>query len=348
MRPYVTNTDPRHKNQDKQSAFKQFFLEKINDERDYPFIQLLFKITFTVIPVSVLLFVVESPNWLWWVLALTHIILVNFVFLSPFTLMLHNTSHRRFFKVKYQWGNYIIPWIVGPFIGQSPELYHSHHIGMHHAEGNMPDDESSTMPYQRDSILGFLVYFSRFFFQAWITLMLYFKRKNRTDLIPKTLYGELSFIIMAIGLSFVNFPATFIVFIGPFVVIRFGMVAGNWGQHAFVDHSDPNNPYLNSVTCINCSYNHKCFNDGYHIGHHVKPHLHWTEMPVDFDKNIHKYAENKSLVFEKLNHFTVWGCLMLNRYDWLAKYAVNINNTFSSDEEIINLMKKRVRIFKTV
>ena len=35
---------------------------------------------------------------------------------------------------------------------------------MHHVENNLPDDLSSTMRYQRDSFLHFLVYFGRFFF----------------------------------------------------------------------------------------------------------------------------------------------------------------------------------------
>lgn len=346
MRTYLNNTDPRYKNHNENSLFKIFFTDKLTDERDFPFIILSLKILFTVVPNAILLFLPNLPGWLWWSLALLHVVIVIVVYLSPFTLMLHNTSHRRFFKAKYGFANRIIPWLIGPFMGQSPELYHSHHIGMHHAEGNMPEDESSTMPYQRDSFGSFLKYLALFFFNGFFGLLLYFNRKNRKDMIPKTIYGEMSFVLMVIILSYFNFPATFFVFIFPFIGIRFGMVAGNWGQHAFVDPSAPSNPYLNSVTCINCFYNKNCFNDGYHIGHHVKPHLHWTEMPVDFEKNINKYTEHQSLVFEKIDHFAVWFLLMVNRYDWLASYAVNINNAFSSDEELIALMKKRVQAFE--
>ena len=41
---------------------------------------------------------------------------------------------------------------------------------MHHAEDNMREDLSSTIRFQRDSFLHFLVYFSRFFFLASIEL----------------------------------------------------------------------------------------------------------------------------------------------------------------------------------
>ena len=36
-------------------------------------------------------------------------------------------------------------------MGQSPETYFAHHIAMHHLEGNLPDDDSTTMPFKRDS-----------------------------------------------------------------------------------------------------------------------------------------------------------------------------------------------------
>jgi len=79
-------------------------------------------------------------------------------------------------------------------------------------------------------------------------------------------------------------------------VSRFGMMAGNFAQHAFVDAAQPENPYRNSLTCINSTYNRRCFNDGYHIGHHVKATRHWTEMPADFIANRERYAQEDAIV----------------------------------------------------
>ena len=73
------------------------------------------------------------------------------------------------------------------------------------------------------------------------------------------------------------------------------MMAGNWGQHAFVDQETPENNYRNSLTCINSRYNKQAFNDGYHIGHHLRPGMHWTEMSVDFKANIEEYAKEKGI-----------------------------------------------------
>jgi fatty acid desaturase len=155
--------------------------------------------------------------------------------------------------------------------------------------------------------------------------------------------GESIFIIALILLAFVNLKATLWVFVTCTIIVRFSMMAGNWGQHAFVDEPTPENNYRNSITCINNAYNKKCFNDGYHIGHHLRPNMHWTEMPVEFSENRHKYAKERAIVFEGLDFHMVWAYLMFKRYDILANHFVNIDNTYNSNEEVIQLLKSRTR-----
>jgi len=204
-------------------------------------------------------------------------------------------------------------------------------------------DKSCTMYYQRDSFWGFMKYFSIFLFIGVIELVSYFKKRNRKDFVKKVIRGEFSFFILCILFSFVSLKGTLIVFILPFVIVRFAMMAGNWGQHAFIDANDPGNNYRNSITCINSVYNRRCFNDGYHIGHHISPHRHWTDMPSDFLKNKDKYVEEKAIVFEGMDFQEVWLWLMLKRYDVLASKFVNINDAYQSDEEIITFLKTRTQ-----
>ncbi len=157
----------------------------------------------------------------------------------------------------------------------------------------------------------------------------------------RILAGEIAFYTMVIALCFVNFTATFFAFIFPLFVFRIVAMLGNWSQHSFVDAEDPENPYKNSGTCINHKYNHKCWNDGYHISHHIFPHLHWTEHPNHLIKNHQEYAENKALVFEDLDFLRVFILLMQKKYDRLADHVVNFNGTFKSKEEIVELLKAR-------
>ena len=35
--------------------------------------------------------------------------------------------------------------------------------------------------------------------------------------------------------------------------------------------------------CVNHFENQKTFNDGYHVIHHIKPGLHWTMLPQEFE-----------------------------------------------------------------
>ena len=273
-------TDPVFDPNRTYTALDRKFLSYIHDKRDLPFIYLTLQITFTLIPLAVLMYWPGVSNWLWWTAAVAFFAFNNFVFKGPFGLMLHCTSHRKFFKEKYAFLNNYLPWVIGPLFGQSPETYFSHHIGMHHPENNLADDESTTMPYQRDSFRSWLMYFTDFFFLGVARTAGYFKRKNRAKLMVKLLRGETLFYIFVAALCFVNFAATFMVFILPFFLSRIVLMLGNFAQHAFVDANDPGNAYKNSITCINTKYNHKCWNDGYHISHHIKPTKHCTEHPV--------------------------------------------------------------------
>jgi fatty acid desaturase len=332
-------TDPVYVKKERYNAFDRFFLKLIKDERDLPFVYLCMRILFISLPVAVVFYI---PGLFSWWVAVPYIVLNTILNLGPFILMLHNTSHRKFFKKEYEWMNEIIPWVIGPLFGETPETYYGHHVGMHHPENNLSEDLSSTMSYQRDSFAGFMHYFLKFFFIGMYELTNYFMGKKRFEMMRNVLIGEFAFYAFCVGMSFINWQATLAVFIIPFVVARFGMMAGNWGQHAFVDATDPANSYKNSITCINSVYNKTCFNDGYHIGHHLRPAMHWTDLPGEFVKNKDKYAQSKAIVFEKLDFFVIWFLLMTKNYKAMSDKFVQLDSTYPSTEaEITAFLKVR-------
>ncbi len=341
-------TDPVYVKPAKFSALEGFYLRFIRDERDLPFVKLTVRITLTMLPLAILLYIPAIDGWLWWAIAIAYQFLNNVSYKGPFGLMLHCTSHRVLFKKEHNGLNNYIPWVLAPFFGHSPDTYYTHHIGMHHAEGNGPDDESSTMPYQRDSFAGFLKYWAAFTFQGIYHLAQYFHRKKRTKLLVRSVRGEVLFFIFCTALCFVNWPATVCVFIIPFFLFRLVAMIGNWAQHAFIDPTDPLNEYKNSITCINTKYNHKCWNDGYHISHHLKQAMHYTEHPGFFLKTLADYETNDAIVFDGIHFLHVYAWLMRGRYDLLAKQFVNLGNRYSSDAEIIAFLKSRTRKFETV
>lgn len=333
-------TDPMEPVIDPDSPLTRLALRFIRDARDIPFLKLAALQSVTLLPFAVYFFL---PGRFAWLLALPYWGLTFAVFLAPYTLMLHNTSHRRLFRPKWDLLNQYIPSVLGPLFGQSPGTYYAHHIGMHHPENNLEPDLSSTMHYQRDSFIDFLRYYGRFMYRGAYDLIRYFRRNNRPKLARQALVGELVwFALAAAGLA-VSWRATVVVLIVPLFVIRFLMMAGNWGQHAFVDAQAPANCYRNSITCINSSYNRRAFNDGYHIGHHLSATRHWTEMPADLLATRERYIAERAIVFSKVDFFLVWLFLMLKRYDWLARCFVSLDGQQRPRQEIIDLLRSRTQ-----
>jgi fatty acid desaturase len=228
--------------------------------------------------------------------------------------------------------------------GHAPEGYFSHHMGMHHIENNMPDDTSSTMGYQRDSARGFLAYFFKFLFVGVINTIRYLFSRKRKKLYQRLTLGEYAYIAFCIAMCFVNFKATMVVFIVPLLFARLVMMLGNWAQHSFIDAGDPGNLYTSSIIALIRFTTGLCWNDGYHIIHHLRPGMHYTEMPEEFLKRKDEFAANKAIVFDGIHYLHIFTWLLTKRYDKLANNLVNINgNMFNSKEEAIALMKERTR-----
>jgi hypothetical protein len=93
-------------------------------------------------------------------------------------------------------------------------------------------------------------------------------------------------------------------------------------------------------------YNRRAFNDGYHIGHHIKATRHWTEMPADFEQNKETYFREGAIVFKDISYFDVWWLLMLRRYSKLASFYYPLGPTRPSEAEIIALLRERARAIR--
>lgn len=181
-----------------------------------------------------------------------HVLLQGW-YIGAYTLLRHQHIHQRGVLAKRSWiqlFDQIFPYVMDPLMGHTWNSYFYHHVKHHHVEGNGPDDLSSTVRYQRDDIWHFLHYVGRFYFLVWLDLPLYFVRKGRVSLALRTAFWELSNYATIAFLLRYNFkPALFTLLI-PLLIMRLGLMVGNWGQHAFVDADEPDSDYRSSITLI--------------------------------------------------------------------------------------------------
>lgn len=278
--------------------------------------------------------------------AIFHVVM-QFYYMGTYTLMMHQHIHMRgILHKRFSLIDKVFPFILDPMMGHTWNTYYYHHVKHHHIEGNGPDDLSSTMRYQRDDILDFAHYVGRFFFFVWADLPLYFLRKNRKVMAAQAAaseFGTYGFYYVA---SRINGRATIFAYMMPLLLLRLGLMVGNWGQHAFVDVEQPDSDFRSSITLIDVASNRFCYNDGYHTSHHLNPLRHWRDHPVSFLQQKHIYAKECALVFHNIDYLMVTFRLMIKDYETLAKCMVPLGDQIQlTMEGRIELLKKLTRKF---
>ena len=104
--------------------------------------------------------------------------------------MLHCVSHKKLSKSSYPWADKLVFYVLAPFYGQTWNTFYYHHVKHHHIEDNGPLDLSSTIWYDRDNWVHFLIYFSRFYFLIGIELPAYFVKKGKIQWYVNVFAGE--------------------------------------------------------------------------------------------------------------------------------------------------------------
>ena len=158
--------------------------------------------------------------------------------------------------------------------------FYYHHVKHHHITDNGPLDLSSTIWYDRDNPLHFLIYYLRFYFLVSIELPIHFIRNKKYSWAVGVITGEFgSLLFLASWFAICDWRSVLAAWFLPLNLARIGMMSGNWVQHAFLAQKDATNDYKTAITCINTPYNVNCFNDGYHTSHHLNPIRHWQDHP---------------------------------------------------------------------
>jgi hypothetical protein len=296
----------------------------LRDQRDVPALRLMVSLTFTVVPIFIAQLVLGRPRLL---LVLAFYLALYGAKFQRFIRMFsasHLEAHRPqgYFRGVAQrvFGRYL-EFFLGFFYGNIPELGRTAHVRLHHKENSGPDDTRNTIGYDRTSRLDFLWYLSD---NMWTVLGLapyaYFRAhdddKNRQRMLRgmALYYAYFAAVFLydwRIGILFVLIPMLSMNFINAITA---------WVQHAFCDPEHPEDYFANSVTVmdeVNFMY------EGYHLCHHHRSSMHWTEMPFHFERLRERMKQAGSLVFRDLDFMGLFLNLTLfRRMDVLAEKLI--------------------------
>ena len=294
------------------------------DPRDLPALRLMVSLTVTVVPIFVAQLVLGKPRLL---LAAGFYLALYGVKFQRFIRMFsasHLEAHRRqgFFAPKYDklFGRYL-EFFLGYFYGNIPELGRTAHVCLHHKENAGFDDTRATMAYDRTSRVNFLWYMAD---NLWTVLGVapyaYFKAKGDDKNRRRMLTGMLRYYLYFAAIFLYNWRIGLFFVLVPILSMNLINAITAWVQHAFCDPEHPEDYFTNTVTVMD---EVNFMNEGYHLCHHHRSSLHWTEMPAHFDRLRERMSSSNSLVFRDLDFLGLFLELtLLRRMDVLAEKLV--------------------------
>jgi len=148
----------------------------------------------------------------------------------------------------------------------------------------------------------------------------YFRARDDETNRRRVLWGMARYYAYFAGVFIYDWRIGIFYVLVPLLSMNFITAITAWVQHAFYDPERPDDYFANTVTlCDEWNF----MNEGYHLCHHHRCGLHWTEMPAHLEQIRDKMRESGSLVFRDLDVMGLFLELtVLRRMDVLAEKLV--------------------------
>jgi fatty acid desaturase len=316
----------------------------LQDPRDTPALRVMVSLTLTAVPIFVTQLILGKPRLLLVIAFYLSLYGVKFQrFVRMFSAS-HVEAHRRhgYFSEKYEkvFGRYF-EFFLGYFYGNAPELGRTAHVCLHHRENSGPDDTRHNMGYDRTSRIDFLWYLSD---NIWTVLGLapysYFKARGDEKNRKRMLWGMARYYAYFAAVFLYDWRIGILYVLVPLLCMNFINAITAWVQHAFCDPDNPEDYFANTVTVVD---EVNFLNEGYHLCHHHRAGLHWSELPAHFERIRDRMKDAGALVFRDLDFFGLFLELTLfQRMDVLAEKLVPWEPM--NHEQKLALLEKRTTI----
>jgi hypothetical protein len=297
------------------------------DQRDMPVMHVIVQISLTIIPVFVLQMAMGEFSLALWAIYMTFLLGPKIVQYQRLFSCAHNEGHRvqGFFKTEvHRYTKRYFENFLGHLFGEVQGNVGQGHVRVHHVEDAGYEDVQCIAHYNRTNPLDFMRFIGRenLLNNSGISLLDYFRTKGREKQFLEVRNGALLHLGFLAAVAVVDWRIALAYVLVP--KLMFNVVTGGatFAQHAFYKPENIHDVLACTTTFI---FENDFLNEGYHMSHHQRCAVHWTQMPEFFAANIPLYREHDAVVFKGIDTLEVFMLLMLNRLDLLAPYVMDLH-----------------------